>query len=104
MKRAARFKIGSVVLDKRRKTWNLLRWENGERHSQKIGTVSQFPTKASAWRAAKPLRDAVEKQTQGNAVRPPCRVSTRGGRNRPAETPQRQRPARTDNARVGNSG
>jgi len=76
MNRAARFKIGSVVLDKRRKTWNFLWWENGERRSKKIGTISQFPTKASAWRAAKPLRDAVEKQTQVNAVRTPCRVST----------------------------
>ena len=62
MKRAARFKPGSVVFDKRRKAWNFLRWENGERRSQKIGTISQFPTKASAWRAAKSLPDALETQ------------------------------------------
>ena len=50
---------GSVVLDRRIKTWNFFFWENGKRRSKKIGTVSQFPTKASAWQAAKPLRDAV---------------------------------------------
>ena len=54
---------GSVVLDKRIKTWNFFFWENGKRRSKKIGTTSQFPTKASAWRAAKPMRDAVETRT-----------------------------------------
>src|SRR6266480_4309565 len=43
MKRAARFKTGSVVFDKRRKTWNFLRWENGKRRSKLIGTLSQYP-------------------------------------------------------------
>ncbi len=55
---------GSVVLDKRNKTWNFFFWEKGKRRSKKIGAVSQYPTKASAWRAAKPLRDAVENQVQ----------------------------------------
>lgn len=53
---------GSVVLDKRIGTWNFFYWENGRRRSKKIGPLSQYPTKVSAWRAAKPLRDAVEKQ------------------------------------------
>jgi hypothetical protein len=53
-----------VVLDKRIKTWNFFFWENGKRRSKKIGTVSQFPTKASAWQAAKPLRDAVDNRVQ----------------------------------------
>ena len=57
-----RNRSGSVVLDKRIKTWNFFFWENGRRRSKKIGTMSQYPTKASAWRAAKPLRDAVENQ------------------------------------------
>jgi integrase len=61
-----RNRSGSVVLDKRIKTWNFFFWENGKRRSKKIGTMSQFPTKASAWRAAKPLRDAVENQTHVN--------------------------------------
>jgi integrase len=55
-----RSRSGSVVLDKRIKTWNFFFWENGKRRSKKIGALSQFPTKASAWRAAKLLRDAVE--------------------------------------------
>jgi len=55
-----RNRSGSVVLDKRIKAWNFFFWENGKRRSKKIGTVSQYPTKASAWRAAKTLRDAVE--------------------------------------------
>ena len=59
-----RQRSGSVVLDKRIKTWNFFFWENGKRRSKKIGTVNQYPTKASAWRAAKPLRDAVENQVQ----------------------------------------
>jgi integrase len=62
----ARNRDGSVVLDKRIKTWNFFFWEAGKRRSKKIGTMSQYPTKASAWRAAKPLRDAVEHQTQVN--------------------------------------
>jgi len=82
---------GSVVLDKRIKTWNFFFWENGKRRSKKIGTVSQYPTKASAWRAAKPLRDAVENKVrvantaptvsilieQYRAERMPQRYSTR---------------------------
>jgi len=102
MNRPARFKIGSVVLDKRRKTWNFLRWENGERRSKKIGTISQFPTKASAWRAAKPLRDAVEKQTQVNAMRTPCTVSTLVEQYRTEKMPQRYSTRRTYNAWLGN--
>lgn len=71
-----RNRSGSVVLDKRIRTWNFFFWENGKRRSKKIGTMSQYPTKASAWRAAKPLRDAVESQTQVNPARIPCSVST----------------------------
>jgi integrase len=62
----ARNRDGSVVLDKRIKTWNFFWWDNGKRRSKKIGTVIQYPTKASAWRAAKALRDAVENETQVN--------------------------------------
>jgi integrase len=62
-----RNRSGSVVLDKRIRTWNFFWWENGKRHSKKIGPVSQYPTKASAWRAAKLLRGAIENQTQVSA-------------------------------------
>jgi integrase len=51
MKRAARFQTGSVVFDRRRKTWNFLRWEGGQRRSRLIGTLQQYPTKGAAWRA-----------------------------------------------------
>jgi integrase len=57
-----RQRSGSVVLDKRIKGWNFFYWDNGRRRSKKIGTTKEYPTKASAWRAAKTLRDAVENQ------------------------------------------
>ena len=63
-----RNRSGSVVLDKRIKAWNFFFWENGKRRSKKIGTLSQYPTKASAWRAAKPMRDAIENQTQVSII------------------------------------
>jgi len=52
MKRAARHKTGSVVFDKRRKTWNFLWWENERRRSKLIGNLHEYPTKGAAWRAA----------------------------------------------------
>jgi integrase len=59
----ARNRSGSIALDKRIKTWHFFWWEDGSRRSKRIGTLSQYPTKVSAWRAAKTLRDAVENQT-----------------------------------------
>ena len=56
MKRAARFKTGSVVFDKRRKTWNFLWWKDGRRRSKLIGTLKQFPTKSAAQKAAQWFR------------------------------------------------
>src|ERR1700720_1173238 len=78
---------GSVVLDKRIKTWNFFFWENGKRRSKKIGTVSQYPTKASAWRAAKALRDAVESQVKVSSTVPT--VSTLVEQYRQEKMPQR---------------
>jgi integrase len=91
MKRARR-NTGSVVLDKRIKTWNFFWWENGRRRSKKIGTASQYPTKASAWRATEALRPSLQNQTQVSnmptvltlveqyrAERMPQRYSTRRG-------------------------
>jgi len=65
MKKRVRQQFGSVVFDKRIKTWNFLWWESGKRRSKAIGTLRHFPTKASAWRAAKALRQMLE----NNAVR-----------------------------------
>jgi integrase len=53
MKRAARFKTGSVVFDKRRKTWNFLWWVDGRRRSKLIGTLRQYPTKGAAQRVSR---------------------------------------------------
>ncbi len=64
-----RQRCGSVVLDKRIKTWNFFYWDNGRRRSKKIGTTKEYPTKASAWRAAQALRQMVENQAKvSNAV------------------------------------
>jgi integrase len=56
MKRAARHKTGSVVFDKRRKTWNFLWWEEGQRRSKRIGTLKEFPTKGAAWHFAQSIQ------------------------------------------------
>jgi integrase len=53
---------GSVVLDKRSKVWNFYWWEAGKRRSKKIGHVREFPTKISAWKATKALRDQLENE------------------------------------------
>jgi integrase len=51
---------GSLVLDKRNRQWFFYWYADGKRLSKRIGTKDQYPTKTSAWTAAKPLRDAVE--------------------------------------------
>src|SRR6266849_2166994 len=50
-----RHKTGSLVFDKARGTWRFLQWVDGKRKSQTIGTKQEFPTKAAAWKAVKPL-------------------------------------------------
>lgn len=55
----SRIKTGSVVQDKRDKAWRFYWWENGKRRSKVLG---RFATKTAAWKAAKPLRDALEDQ------------------------------------------
>lgn len=50
-----RHKTGSLVFDRSRGTWRFLQWVNGKRKSQTIGTKQEFPTKAAAWKAVKPL-------------------------------------------------
>src|ERR1035441_3017213 len=60
----SRVRTGSVVQDKRDKVWYFYWWENGKRRSKVLG---RFSTKVTAWRAAKPLRDALETQTKNNS-------------------------------------
>jgi integrase len=60
MKRAARHKTGSVVFDKRRKTWNFLSWEEGKRRSKLIGSLEQYPKKSAARSAAQSFQQPSE--------------------------------------------
>jgi integrase len=90
MKRA-RHQRGSVVFDKRRKTWNFLTSVNGKRRSKLIGKKQQYPTKSSAWGAVEKLCPApapTEKAAapmvstlieQYRAEKMPTRYSTRYG-------------------------
>lgn len=55
MKRA-RHQQGSVVFNRRSRTWHFLWREEGKRRSKRIGSERDYPTKAAAWKAAKPLR------------------------------------------------
>ena len=68
MKRAARVNKGSLVLNRRYGTWNFLWCENGHRRSKVIGTARDFPTKASALRAAEPLTRSLEGPLNGHSV------------------------------------
>jgi len=58
MKRA-RHQQGSVVFNKRSRTWHYLWRESGGRRSKLLGHESELPTKASAWNAAEPFRRTV---------------------------------------------
>src|SRR6266403_5953729 len=85
MKRAARHKVGSVVFDKRRKTWNFLQWVGNKRRSKVIGTLQEFPTKSAACRAAESLRHLPEKP----AAEKPAIVRTLVEQYRAEKMPQR---------------
>jgi integrase len=85
-----RHKTGSVVLDRRIKLWNYFYWDAGKRRSKRIGTLREFPTKASAWKAAKELRHSLETKLttaptinllveQYRIEKMPTRHDTRGG-------------------------
>jgi hypothetical protein len=74
LKRAARINQGSVVFNKRFGTWNFLWCENDHRRSKVIGTSREFPTKASAWHAAEPLRRQLQHVVTNGASRITVRV------------------------------
>jgi integrase len=74
LKRAARVNQGSVVFNKRFGTWNFLWCEDGHRRSKVIGTSREFPTKASAWRAAEPLRTQLQQVVTSGKPRITVRV------------------------------
>lgn len=56
------------MFNKRFGTWNFLWCENGHRRSKVIGTAQQFPTKASAWRAAEPLRKQLDQTVRNDEL------------------------------------
>jgi hypothetical protein len=98
-----RHRSGSIALDKRIRTWHFFYWENGKRRSKRIGTLSQYSTRASAWRAAKLLRDAVETQTQVNPITSAApTVSTLVEQYRVEKMPKRLDTRRTYNAWLKN--
>lgn len=65
-----RKQFGSVVLDRRTSTWNFLWWEVGNRRSKRIGSLRDFPTKAAAWKKAKPLVYMMEDRAAGSTSTP----------------------------------
>lgn len=68
MDRAARHKTGSVVFDKRRKTWNYLWCQEGKRRSRLIGTLQEYPTKGAAWRKALTFETETKPKAQVNTA------------------------------------
>ena len=68
MKRA-RLQRGSVVFDKRRKTWNFLWFENGHRRTKFLGTARDLPSKTAAQRAAEPFRRTLDRATDDECLR-----------------------------------
>lgn len=52
----ARNQQGSVVFNKRRRTWHFLWRENGQRKSKLLGPESELRTKGAAWKAAEPFQ------------------------------------------------
>jgi integrase len=64
--KAARVKRGSVVWNRKFKTWNFLWIQDGRRRSKVIGTLRDFPTKEGATRAAEALRHALDHPRDGS--------------------------------------
>lgn len=62
MKRARR-QQGSVVFDKRSRTWHFLWCDSGHRRSRVIGRRADLPTKAAAWKVAETIRAEIQVST-----------------------------------------
>jgi integrase len=74
MKRAPRFKQGSVVFDRRRKVWYFLQWADGKRQTKTIGTLRDFPTKSKAQTAAARLRTNQAEDAPQSVIVPTVRT------------------------------
>ncbi len=68
MKRA-RHQQGSVVFNRRSKTWHYLWNDNGGRRSKLIGSERDYPSKASAWEAADTLKRELETPVSQETVK-----------------------------------
>lgn len=88
---SSRFRTGSVVQDNRSKVWNFFWWENGKRRCKTIG---RFPSKVAAWRAAKPLRDALDVKPQPQTTSSVPTVSALVEQYRKEKMPRRKDTAR----------
>ena len=55
----ARIQNGTVVFNKRFRTWNYLWFEEGRRRSKLIGTIEEYKTREAALRASERLRQSV---------------------------------------------
>lgn len=73
MKRAARFAVGSVAYNKRRRTWHLCTYENGKRHSKLIGRKCDLPNRSSARMEAAKMLQPSEPARRPNQEHPRCR-------------------------------
>lgn len=69
MKRVRR-KTGSLVIDKRIRKWNFIWWGNGHRKSRVVGSTRDYPTKASAWQAAKQFTNVLENPISNSSTVP----------------------------------
>jgi hypothetical protein len=69
--KAARVKQGSVVWNKRFKTWNFLWLQDGRRRSRVIGILRDYPTKESATRAAEALHQHAFDCPRGGSLSEP---------------------------------
>ncbi len=56
MKRRKRYQYGNVYLDKRTSVWYFKWYEGKTRHSKRLGSLSEIPTKAQACHTAEGLR------------------------------------------------
>jgi integrase len=85
-----RISTGSIAQDNRSKVWNFFWREEGKRKCKALG---RFATKTAAWKAAKPLRDALEVKPKQNAGVPT--VSTLLEQYKAEKMPRRRNTRRT---------
>ena len=68
MKRTQRHAPGSLCFDKRRGQWQYFWYENGRRRSRVIGSRSEYPTKAAAWKAVESCRPQAQETPRGETM------------------------------------